>query len=78
MILMTRSVMYPLQTFLRSVIVASNLQSVLTLDPKDLYELSDRSARGATIFISTIPILLVYPFVQRYFIVGIRLGAVKG
>jgi putative aldouronate transport system permease protein len=78
MILMTRSVMYPLQTFLRSVIVAGNLQSVLTLDPKDLYELSDRSARGATIFISTIPILLVYPFVQRYFIVGIRLGAVKG
>lgn len=78
MILMTKSVMYPLQTFLRSVIVASNLQAVFTLDPKELYELSDRSARGATIFISTIPILLVYPFVQRYFIVGIRLGAVKG
>ena len=78
MILMSKSVMYPLQTFLRSVIVASNLQAVFTLDPKELYELSDRSARGATILISTIPILLVYPFVQRYFIVGIRLGAVKG
>lgn len=78
MVLMTKSVMYPLQTFLRSVIVASNLQAVFTLDPKELYELSDRSARGATIFIATIPILLVYPFVQRYFIVGIRLGAVKG
>lgn len=78
MILMTKSTMYPLQTFLRSVIVASNLQAVFTLDPKELYELSDRSARGATIFISTIPILIVYPFVQRYFIVGIRLGAVKG
>ena len=78
MILMTKSTMYPLQTFLRSVIVASNLQAVLTLDPKELYELSDRSARGATIFIATIPILLIYPFLQPYFVTGIRLGAVKG
>lgn len=78
MILMTKSTMYPLQTFLRSVVVSMNLSAVLTLDPKELYELSDRSARAATIFIATIPILLVYPFVQRYFIVGIRLGAVKG
>jgi putative aldouronate transport system permease protein len=78
MILMTKSTMYPLQTFLRSVVVSMNLSQVLTLDTKDLYELSDRSARAATIFVATIPILLVYPFVQRYFIVGIRLGAVKG
>lgn len=78
MILMTKSTMYPLQTFLRSVVVASNLQAVLTLDPKELYEISDRGARAATIIITVVPILLVYPFVQRYFITGIRLGAVKG
>lgn len=78
MILMSKNVLYPLQTFLRTVIVAMDLASVLTLRPEDLYELSDRSARAATIFVSTIPILIVYPFVQRYFIVGIRLGAVKG
>lgn len=78
MILMTKNVMYPLQTFLRTVIVSTDLGSVLSIRVEDLYELSDRSAKAATIFISTIPILLVYPFVQRYFIVGIRLGAVKG
>ena len=78
MILMTKNTLYPLQTFLRTVIVSMDLSTVLSLDPKELYELSDRSARAATIFVSTVPILIVYPFVQRYFIVGIRLGAVKG
>ena len=78
MVLMSKTTMYPLQTFLRSVVVTMNLSNLLTLDPKTMYEISDRSAKAATILISTIPILIVYPFVQRYFIVGIKLGAVKG
>lgn len=78
MVLMSRTTLYPLQTFLRSVVVTMNLSMLLTMDAKTMYEISDRSARAATILISTIPILIVYPFVQRYFIVGIKLGAVKG
>ena len=78
MVLMSRTTLYPLQTFLRSVVVAMNMSVLLTMDLETMYELSHRSARAATIFISTIPILVVYPFVQRYFIVGIKLGAVKG
>lgn len=77
MILMTKNTLYPLQTFLRTVVVELDM-TVLSLDPTVLYELSDRSARAATIFVSTVPILIVYPFLQRYFISGIRLGAVKG
>jgi putative aldouronate transport system permease protein len=77
MILMTDNMKYPMQTFLRTVVVELDL-SMLELDAQDLYELSNRSARAATIFVSTVPILIVYPFLQRYFVSGIRLGAVKG
>jgi putative aldouronate transport system permease protein len=77
MILMTKNTLYPLQTFLRTVVVEMDL-TLLSMNIEDLRVLSDRSAKAATIFVSTIPILIVYPFVQRYFITGIRLGAVKG
>jgi putative aldouronate transport system permease protein len=77
MILIMDNAKYPMMTFLRTVVVDMNLQ-ILSINPEDLYNLSDRSVRAANIFIATLPILLVYPFLQRYFIHGIRLGAVKG
>lgn len=40
--------------------------------------LADDSIRGAAIFCSTLPIICVYPFLQRYFVKGVTLGAVKG
>jgi putative aldouronate transport system permease protein len=77
MILMTHPEGRPLQTVLRNIVVELDV-SDLALDWQELSKVSDRSARAATIFVSTIPILIVYPFLQRYFISGIRLGAVKG
>jgi putative aldouronate transport system permease protein len=77
MILMTDNLKYPLQTFLRTVVVDVNIQ-VLNLDAENLIEISNRSARAATIFVTTVPILLLYPFLQRYFVSGIKIGAIKG
>lgn len=77
MILITKNSQYPIMTFLRTVVVDMNLQ-VLSVNQEDIYNLSDRSIRAANIIVATIPILIVYPFLQRYFIHGIRLGAVKG
>src|SRR5262245_6920988 len=77
MVLITRSENYPIMTFLRTVVIDLNLQ-ILSVNPQDLYNLSDRSIRAANIIVATLPILLVYPFLQRYFIHGIRLGAIKG
>jgi len=77
MIYMADRSRYPLQTFLRTVVVELDLEQ-LSLNPELFFELSDRSARAATIFVTTVPILVVYPFLQRYFITGIQLGAVKG
>ncbi len=77
MILIMENAKYPIMTFLRTVVVDMNLQ-VLSINIEDIYNLSDRSIRAANIVIATIPILIIYPFLQRYFIHGIRLGAVKG
>jgi putative aldouronate transport system permease protein len=77
MILMTDNTRYPLQTFLRTIVIDLNIQ-ILNLDARELIQISDRSARAATIFVTTVPILILYPFLQRYFISGIKLGAVKG
>jgi len=68
---------YPVMTFLRTVVVDMNLQ-ILTVNMEDIYNLSDRSIRAANIVVATVPILIVYPFLRRYFIHRIRLGAVKG
>lgn len=76
LIYMTDSNNYPMQTYLRTVVVELDLTRV-GMTPQDLQRLSDRAIRGAQIIVATVPILLVYPFLQRYFISGIRLGAVK-
>jgi putative aldouronate transport system permease protein len=77
MILIMDNAKYPIMTFLRTVVVDMNMQ-ILSINVEDIYNLSDRSIRAANIVVATVPILIVYPFLQRYFIHGIRLGAVKG
>jgi putative aldouronate transport system permease protein len=69
----------PLQTFLRSVVIGLDTSN-LALQPATAQFLlySDRSIRAASIFLSVVPILAIYPLLQRYFVTGIKLGAVKG
>ena len=67
---------YPLSTFLQTVIVQQDFNKV-NLDVTQLKNISQRTVKSAQIFIGTLPILLVYPFLQRYFVKGIVLGAVK-
>lgn len=76
MIYMTQASNYPLATLLRALI--SNFDySKIGLDPSVLKFLSERALKSAQIFIGTIPILLVYPFLQKYFVQGMTLGALK-
>jgi putative aldouronate transport system permease protein len=67
----------PLQTFLRYVVIEMNTSDVMR-DLSNLTLFSDRSLRAAQIFVTTLPILVIYPILQRYFVSGIKLGAVKG
>ncbi|MDQ6418718.1 carbohydrate ABC transporter permease [Paenibacillus sp. LHD-117] len=67
---------YPLSTFLQTIIVQQDFNKI-SVDVSELQNISQRTVKAAQIFIGTLPILLVYPFLQRYFVKGIILGAVK-
>ena len=68
----------PLQTYLRSVIISMDMSQMMGDDWELMQQLADQSLRCAQIMIAVIPILCVYPFLQRYFVTGIGLGSVKG
>jgi putative aldouronate transport system permease protein len=76
LIYMTDYRKYPLSTFLQTVVVQKDF-SKLAVNIKDVQSISERTLRASQIFIGTLPILLVYPFLQRFFVKGIILGAVK-
>lgn len=69
---------YPLQLFLREILIAntSNGATSSGFEESDMLYLED-VIRYATIVISTVPILCIYPFCQKYFMKGVMLGSVK-
>jgi len=68
---------YPLQSYLQTVVINRDLSLVSSGDLGSLTEVNDRTAKAAQIFLGALPILLVYPFLQRFFMKGIVLGSVK-
>ena len=76
LIYINRKSLFPLSLYLRKIVLEMDTQLV-NLNP-EMANLNPESVRSATIFAATLPILLVYPFLQRYFVKGVILGAVKG
>jgi len=68
---------YVLQVFVYQLVAASGV-STSVLSSGGSYKPPDEQAIMAAIVMTTVPIVLVYPFMQRYFIKGITIGAVKG
>jgi putative aldouronate transport system permease protein len=69
--------LWPLQTYLKQMIVSIDV-SKMTKDDLDLLgKLSNKSLRAAQLLVATVPILLLYPFLQKYFVSGITVGSVK-
>ena len=67
--------------YLRKILLDSEAASKLMNDQKKyeaMKNLTTSSVRAATTMIVTIPIVCVYPFLQKYFVSGITIGAVKG
>jgi len=82
MLYMNSSDKWPLQTYLQTIVVRpETLMGVNSASPelaRLIASLNNRSARAAQLFVAILPILAVYPFLQKYFTKGLVIGSVKG
>ncbi|MFD0674726.1 carbohydrate ABC transporter permease [Cohnella sp. GCM10027633] len=69
---------YPLQSYLQTVIVNRDMTLMTAADVARWSEINDRTSKAAQVFVAMVPVLLVYPFLQKYFAEGIVMGSVKG
>jgi len=70
----------PLQTYIQGLTVVINPQMLQNMTPDEVVrrlEMSSLTFNAAKVIVSMIPIIAIYPFLQRYFITGIVMGAVK-
>jgi len=70
--------MFPLQVLLRNLVLAGSVSSGDVTRIGGDNQIVEESLKFATIMVSTLPILIVYPFIQKYFVKGAMIGAVKG
>lgn len=81
----TKKELFPLQYFMMRLIKESETAKQMALEASmnkgaavSASEPTSESVKSATLMVSTLPIIMVYPFLQKYFIKGVALGAVKG
>jgi len=68
---------FPVQLVVRNIVIAGMFSQTNEMGASG-YSVVDQTLKYATIMVSTLPILAVYPFVQKYFVKGITIGAIKG
>jgi putative aldouronate transport system permease protein len=69
--------LYPLQLVLREILISSNVQNMTTDVASGDVQAIGETIKYATIIVATLPILVVYPYLQRYFVKGVTIGAIK-
>jgi putative aldouronate transport system permease protein len=70
--------LYPVTMYLRNLIAGASQQSDAAASSADSQMQISANIKSVAMFLSVLPILLVYPFVQKYFVTGVMLGSVKG
>ncbi len=68
---------YPLQLVLREILISNSLDQMVTPVDSNV-EPIEQTIKYATIIVTTVPILTIYPFLQKYFVKGVMIGAIKG
>ncbi|MDF2670947.1 MAG: sugar transporter permease [Paenibacillus sp.] len=70
--------LYPLQLILREILITNSTDSMMTgVGGGDKMPIGE-TIKYATIIVATLPILCLYPFLQKYFVKGVMIGAIKG
>lgn len=69
---------YPLQSYIQTIVIQQNLSNMSRDEMLNLALISDRTLKSSQIFLGSLPIIMAYPFLQKYFVKGIVLGSVKG
>lgn len=70
--------LYPLQVFLREILIINAEKNTMSVNRPLEDELIKKQLKYCTMVVATVPILLVYPFLQKYFVEGVMIGAIKG
>ena len=76
----TNMKLYPLQVILRDILISGQSVDPSSMDP-DALEIMKQIARTikyGVMIVSSLPVLIMYPFVQKYFVKGVMIGSVKG
>jgi putative aldouronate transport system permease protein len=69
---------YPLQLILRGIVIQNTALDEMAVETDDVVRITTESIKYATLFVSIIPMALVYPFIQKYFTKGVMVGSLKG
>jgi putative aldouronate transport system permease protein len=69
---------YPIQLIMRNIVLLGRAEQTHELGGATDFAVIEQTLKYATIMVSTLPILAVYPFVQKYFVRGVMVGAIKG
>lgn len=77
LVLSTGEEHYPLQTYIKQLIFQLDTSQMTAEQIKQMTTMSNTTLNAAKIFISMVPVLCIYPFLQKYFVSGITLGGVK-
>ncbi len=78
LVLSTREANYPLQTYIQQMVVTLDYSTMNAEQIAAAAKLNNQSLDAAKIFVAMVPVLIIYPFLQKYFVKGITLGSVKG
>lgn len=77
-IFLRNKTLYPLQLVLRQILLSNATDSMMGNADMGDYESFSETIKYSVICVSTLPILALYPFLQKYFVSGVMIGAVKG